>query len=83
MRDTIAVAFENDKFTSCALMSKIQALVFTQRKAIYVCLKKQFQKVLEYPQGIENAFHSLNLMKIEPKMFIVANIDCEFEQEIL
>ena len=75
VRDTIAVDFKRAIFKSCALMSKTQALVFTMNKVILVWIDKQIQKVLKYPTGVGYAFLSLNLMKIEPKIFIVAELE--------
>ena len=40
VKDTIAVEFKNDKFLSCAFMSKTQAIVFTEEKTILVYLDK-------------------------------------------
>ena len=78
-RDTLRVSFEGDILKSCTLISETEALVFTQRKVILVCLINQIQKDLSYPRGLGCISHSLNMVKDIPHMIVTTN---EFTETI-
>jgi hypothetical protein len=56
--------------------------VFTHHKAILISLIDKTQKQLRYPQGVDNTWHSLNVMMNGVPYLIIATDQDGFNRQI-